>query len=355
MFILYTLFGFFCDFLFCEKNCSLADLSHRAHNLTHSNSKFKEKKPFPVRAYLSFCSVYRLNPFEKNETQLRNNLFRYTVYRLEFLNGTSGTAQSDITTIENYLAIYGIHSDLKLWKPFKQFISSIKPLFPTKSQAKRAFRESELNLAFIRMPPTSWNTIIVRCLVAFALGGALRASEYVAPNKNPSRIQSVNIVKKRNIYRFMDNGNPSMLYLFFKSKTNQSFKPEFAVMPCICDVPLPCAYHETLRLESLISNLEENTYLFTWNDRSLVTYNDTNHAFKQVASLVGADPDSIGTHSARKARVVIGIKQGLPSHALLQVGRWASLDSVIPYLRMGPADLNQTTQAYFQKLKQSRL
>ena len=276
------------------------------------------------------------------------------MYRLEFLDGTSGTAQSDINKIENYLALFGIHSDVKSWKPFQQFLVSLKQHYPVKSQTKRAFRESELNIAFQRIPPTSWNSIIIRCLVSFALGGALRASEFVAPNKHPNSSQSINLVKKRSIYRFSENGKSSMIYFFFKSKRNQEFKSEFAVMPCICDVPLPCAYHETLRLESLISNLNPNTYLFVWNDGSLVTYPDLNVVFKNVAALVGADPESIGTHSARKARVVIGIKQGLPPHALLQIGRWASLDSVVPYLRMGPMDLNSTTQLYYQKLKQSR-
>ena len=276
------------------------------------------------------------------------------MYRLEFLDETSGTAQSDINKIENYLAIFGIHSDVKSWKPFQQFLASLKQSHPVKSQTKRAFRESELNMAFHLIPPISWNSIIIRCLVSFALGGALRASEFVAPNKHPNSLQSVNLVKKRSIYRFSENGKPSMIYFFFKSKKNQVFKSEFAVMPCICDVPLPCAYHETLKLESLISNLNPNTYLFVWDDGSLVTYPDLNMVFKNVAALVGADPESIGTHSARKARVVIGIKQGLPPHALLQIGRWASLDSVVPYLRMGPIDLNSTTQLYYRKLKESR-
>ena len=276
------------------------------------------------------------------------------MYRLEFLNGTSGTAQSDIYTIENYLASYGIHSDVKSWKPFHQFLLSLKQQFPVKFQAKRAFRESELNMAFARIPPNSWNSIIVRCLVAFALGGALRASEYISPNKHPNRIQRINLVKKRSIYRFSQDGKSSMIYFFFKSKRNQEFKSEFAVMPCICDIPLPCAFHEILRLESIIKDIKPDSYLFVWDDGSLVTYPELNQVFKNVAALVGADPESIGTHSARKARVVIGIKQGLPAHALLQIGRWSSLDSIIPYLRMGPLDLNSTTQLYYRNLKQSR-
>ena len=70
------------------------------------------------------------------------------MYRLEFLDGTSGTAQSDINKIENYLALFDIHSDVRSWKPFQQFLVSLKQHYPVKSQTKRAFRESELEITF---------------------------------------------------------------------------------------------------------------------------------------------------------------------------------------------------------------
>ena len=300
------------------------------------------KDSFAVKAYLSFCANYQLEPLQSSQNQLQIQLYHYVSYRLCFLNGTSGTVRSDLTSIENYLALYGIHSDVKLWKPMAQFLKSLKEKFPVKSNKKRAFRESELLLAFSKMAPVSWDIIVIRCLVAFGLGGALRASEYTAPNKSPSKRQAVNIVKKGRIFKFENlSGHPSLLYCFFRSKTNRTWKREFAVMPCVCDVPLPCAYHELQRLDSLIKEAHDNTYLFVWADGSLVTYSDALLAYKKVAELVGADPLTIGTHSLRKARIVIGVKRGLPAQALLQIGRWATFDSIIPYLEMGPYDLNQ--------------
>ena len=339
-------------FFVFSKNCSLGDLSNRAFYIAYSASAQSIKDSFPVRAYLSFCSNYNLDPIQANRDKLYEQLYQYISYRINFLGGTYGTARSDITTIEKYLALHKIHSEVKLWKPMGQFLKSLKESFPVKSNKKRPFRESELALAFAKLKPNSWDTLIVRCLIAFGLGGALRASEFTAPNKKPTKSQAVNLVKKNRIFRFDDEkGHPSMLYYFFRSKTNHSWKPEFAVMPCVCDVPLPCAYHELLRLESHIKRAHGGTYLFVWSDGSLVTYSDTLFALKRVAKLVGSDADTIGTHSLRKARIVIGVKRGLPAQALLQIGRWATFDSIIPYLQMGPFDLNQSMVANFSRAK----
>ena len=268
-------------------------------------------------------------------------LQQYAQYRCDFLNGTECTVPNDIGIIEKYLAAHGIQSDIRAYKPFQLFLAKLPILYPKKSNTKRAFRASELHMIFKAMPPTSFDTIILRCLIAFAVGGALRASEYTAPIKNPGRHQRVNIVKKGRIFRFKDdNGKNSMIYLFFRSKKNQTYQTEFAVMPCLCDISLPCAFHEILRLESHIKQAHDDTYLFVWSDKTFVTYRDTLWSFKRAAQMVGSDWKTIGTHSARKARVVIGVKQGLSEPALLLLGRWKRLDSVKPYLRMGPLDLS---------------
>ena len=207
------------------KCCSLEDLSNQAFQIIHGSSSGSIKHSFAVRAYLSFCSNYSLDPFQHNPAQLQTQLYRYVIYRLKFLNGTHGTARSDITTIENYLAQFNIHSDVKLWKPMAQLLKAAKQDFPVQTNKKRPFRESELTLAFIKLVPNSWDILVIRCLLAFGLGGALRASEYTSPNKKPSNLEAVNIVKLGRIFKFFDdNGHPSMLYCFFRSKTNQTWK-----------------------------------------------------------------------------------------------------------------------------------
>ena len=263
--------------------------------LNFKNGKAIEKS-FAIQAYLSFCELYHLDPFETHEAILYRNLLRFTVYRLDFLDGTAGTAKTDITAIEKYLAAYGIHSNAKKWKPLEKFLLAINESHPKKNQTKRAFRPSELNLIFEKLLPTSINTILLRCLISFAVSGALRASEYSAPSKNPPTNRMMNMVTKGRIYKFIDNeARPSMIYMFFRSKMNHSWKPEFAVTPCICDVPLPCAFHELQRLEKLIKKAHSKTYLFVWSDGSFITYNDALNCFKKASALVGADPDSIGT------------------------------------------------------------
>jgi len=193
---------------------------------------------------------------------------------------------------------------------------------------------------FYEIQPKSIDAIIIRCLISFAVGGALRGSEYTAPCKEPTKEQSFNIVKGSRLVFYNNNKDiPLLVYFFFKSKKNGIFKREFAVMPCICKDHLPCAYHELSRLKNIITNYGPNTYLFAWADGSLVTYRDALSVFKGASSLVGANIATIGTHSARKARVVIGIKKGLPAHVLLLLGRWQALDSIKPYLHMEPLDL----------------
>ena len=192
------------------------------------------------------------------------------MYRIDYVNGTSGTAKSDINTIETWLALQGIHSDAKAWRPMKQLLKKLKTTHPTKKQKKRPFRESEIRVIFDVLKPTSIDLLVVRCILAFALCGALRGSEYTVPTKNAIGIKAVNVVKKQKTHRFIDaSGNKSLIYVFFKSKTNQQWEAEYAVMPCCCKEELPCAYHELAKLESHITNLSENTHLFTWSDGTL--------------------------------------------------------------------------------------
>ena len=212
---------------------------------------------------------------------------------------------------------------------------------PGLKRKKRPLSPNELPLIFSKLPPTSIDTIITRALMAFAIGGALRSSEYTSPCKYPNPAQQIRLVRKDRIIRFKDKNNrDSMVFFFFQSKKNHEWRREFAVMPCVCDSDLPCAFHETLRLENIISNIKPSTLLFVWKNGSLVTYADTLRCFKNAAALIGIDSTSIGTHSARKTRITIGIAQGLPDSILLQLGRWKALDSIKPYIALRPMDLN---------------
>ena len=98
--------------------------------------------------------------------------------------------------------------------------------------------------------------------------------------------------------------------------------------------PKPNAHHTQVKPKFVPS-----TYLFVWNSGSLVTYPDTLKEFKLAAQKIGIHPKAIGTHSARKSRITIGIKQGLPDTVLIQLGRWKSLDSIKPYINLEPMDL----------------
>ena len=272
------------------------------------------------------------------------------MYRVDFLDGTEGTARSDINAIEQYLASEGIHSDARKWKPLAQLLLSLKYYKPSKSRKKRAYRESELILIFDKIKPISINALVIRTMLAFAVCGALRASEYTTPRKNPNQLQACNMVKPRRIVKFIDEaGNQSLIYLFFRSKKNRTWQTEYAVMPCWCSEGLPCAYHELERLEKNIKHLNQDTYLFTWANGSFVTYNEALNFFKAVSASVGANWKDIGTHSARKARTVIAACRGVPAHLLLLIGRWKNLESVRPYLQMSPLQFSSFLSGLFDK------
>lgn len=292
---------------------------------------------FPIQAYLDYCDLYKLNPYQSDPEILNYQLYYYVVYRMLFLKGTDGSARADVGQIEKYLALEGIHSDVRPWKPLAHLLSSLKYYRPSKAQVKRAFRESELILIFDKIKPTSVSALIIRTFLAFAVCGALRASEYTARRKNPAPIDAFNVVKLRRIHKFIDEtGNQSLIYLFFRSKRNRTWKTEYAVMPCCCSEGLPCAYHELERLEKHIKNLNQDTYLFTWPNGSLLTYDHALKICKAVSASIGASWEDIGTHSARKARTVMAARRRLSAHELLLIGRWKRLESVIPYLQMSP-------------------
>lgn len=284
-----------------------------------------------------------------NDLELYQQLKSYAIYRIEFLNGTGGSVTADIRTIENYFAALGRHSDVRKWKPMAKLLSVLRKVYPAKSQAKRPFSISELSVIYNIIQPKSFDSLIIRSLLAFAIGGALRASEYTCPVKKPTIAQQMNMVRLDRVTEFTDsNGKPALVYFFFRSKTNQSWKAEFAVMPCMCDLDLPCAVHEVARLKQYLKDEEPNSALFTWSNGSYVTYRDALHVFKKVVELTGADPKSIGTHSARKTRIMIGLKQGLPQQILVLIGRWSCFESIRPYLDMSPQDLNELLAKEFE-------
>jgi len=315
-------------------------LSHKAAVLVRDAASKSFLNKFSIRSYLVFCNHYKLDAAESSRSILFEQLRQYAMFRIEFIGASGESVYRDISDIETYLASEGIHCDVKKWKPMSELLKQLKKKYPTKTQTKRAYRSSELVMIFDTIKPRSIDSLVIRSILAFAVCGALRGSEYTAPKKKPSQAQTYNMVRGSRISYFTDNtGAPAMVYFFFKSKTNGTLKREFVVMPCCCRDLLPCALHELERLKKKIKNLTPNTFLFVWADGSFVTYRDMLRLCKGASNLIGASSFDIGTHSARKARIVEAAKRGVPSHILLLMGRWSGMESIKPYLNMDPQSL----------------
>jgi len=293
-------------------------LSKKAAVLVRNAAAKSLFSKFSIRSYLVFCNQYNLDSAERSRPILYEQLRQYAMYRIEFIGASGESVARDIGDIEALLASEGIHSDVKSWNPMSELLKQLKKKYPTKTQTKRAYRSSELVTIFDTIKPCSIDSLVIRAVLSFAVGGALRGSEYTAPNKKPSQSQTYNMVRGSRITYFTDDtGAPAMVYFFFKSKRNGTFKREFVVMPCVCKDSLPCAFHELETLKKSISNLTPNTYLFVWADGSFVTYRDMLRLCKGASNLIGASSFDIGTHSARKARIIEAAKRGVPSHILI--------------------------------------
>ena len=306
----------------------------------------QKKYKFPVAAYLVFCKVYGLDPLiYNNKPTLYLQLERFTTWRLKFLDGTGGTAASDISAIQAWLATFGIHSNIKKeHKPIKRIIKAAEKLYPSKQQTTRALADWEIKVLFDQIPPTSLKAIITRAVWDFGFATAMRPSEFLAEKvKGDSKERKQLYVRRERIYVYNPKTGSDRKHFavvwFFKSKTNHIYRKEFATVPCFCNTDLICPVEEIIRLIKVLKNVQPHSALFVWPNGQYVTHHKAAEILKNTAANAGLDYESISAYSWKKTGITKAIRMGLPDTVVVQLARWRSFHSIRPYINLEPRQL----------------
>ena len=304
----------------------------------------KQRYKFPMQAYLTFCELYNLKPAIANKEERHLQLERFTVWRTKFLQGTSGTAMTDISAIQKWLQYQGISSNIKKEnKQFKSLVKAIEKIKPKKSKTTRPLEEWEIRKIEKEMKPTSIDAIVIRAVWAFALVTAMRPSEYLAEKvRDDSELRKQLYVRKERIFIWEPKKKSKRKHFgvvwFFKSKTNQSYEKEFATITCKCNIGF-CPIVELKRLLDIIKDPKPNTAIFTWENGNYVTAREASKYLKDCAKRVKIDWERISAYSLKKACITSELKEGLPDTIAVQLARWKNFHSIRPYINLGPRQL----------------
>ena len=310
-----------------------------------------QKLEFPVRAYLKFCKIYKLNPLITSKREIYLQLERFTVWRLKMLQGTGGTASSDLTAIQHWLALHGIHADIKNeHRPIQKIIKSAQKLHPTTDQTTRPLQQWEIKAIFKLLPKDSIDSIVVRTAWALALTTALRSEEFLAHTTGsdpPDR--TIHYVRKERIFLWEPSKNSTRKHFgviwFWKSKTNQTFKKEFATMACGCDIGV-CAIKEIQRLLKCMKNPKKQTAIFTWKDGTYFTAQQSREYLKKYINEIGSSHEKVGNHSLKKACITFALRRKIPDGVAVQLARWQSFQSLRSYINLNPRQLIEARMDY---------
>ena len=311
------------------------------NSLENSSNK---KLDFPIRAYLRFCKIYKLNPIPSQKKDIYLQLERYTVWRLKVLQGTGGTASSDLTAIQHWFAMHGIHSDIKNdHRPMQKIIKSAIKLHPITDQTTRPLQLWEIKAIFKLLPTNTVDSIVVRAAWALALTTALRSEEFLAHTigkDTPDR--TIHYVRKERIFLWEPNPGSKRKHFgviwFWKSKTNHIFKKEFATMACGCDIGV-CAITELKRLFKCMNKPKKQTAVFTWKDGTYFTAQQSREYLKKYVQEIGSSHKNVGNHSLKKACITFAIQQKVSDTISVQLARWQSFQSIRSYINLNPRQL----------------
>ena len=310
-----------------------------------------QKMDFPIKAYLKFCKIYKLNPLIQNKKDRYLQLERYTVWRLKMLQGTGGTASSDLTSIQHWFATHGMHSDIKNeHRPIQKIIKAANKLHPPTDQTTRPIQNWEIKAIFKLLPKDKIDPVVVRAAWAVALTTALRSEEFLAHTTDgdaPER--TIHYIRKERVCLWEPTKNSNRKHFgviwFWKSKTNHTFKKEFATLACGCDIGV-CAIVELKRLFKFMKNPKKQTAIFTWKDGTYFTAQQSRDYLKKYVQEIGASPEKIGNHSLKKACITMALQKKTPDGIAVQLARWKSFQSLRSYINLNPRQLIEARLNY---------
>ena len=310
-----------------------------------------KKTDFPTRAYLRFCKIYGLNPIISDKKDIYLQIERFTVWRLKVLQGTGGTALSDIGSIQHWFALKGIHSDIRNeHKPMQKILKGAMKCHPPKTQAARPLYLWELKAIFNKLPINNIDSVVIRAAWALALTTALRGEEFLAhTTKNDNSERKMHYVRKGRLFLWEPDPTSKKKHFgvvwFWKSKTNHVYNKEFATMVCGCQHGI-CAITELQRLLKFMNNPKEQTALFTWKNGSYFTASQSREYLKKFVNEIGSSHINIGNNSLKKACIIFAMKNKTPDTIAVQLARWKSFQSIRSYINLNPRQLVEAREMY---------
>lgn len=177
----------------------------------------------------------------------------------------------------------------------------------------------------------------------------MRPSEFLATTlKNDSKKYKKLYIRRNKLFIYDPEEKSERKHFgvvwFYKSKTNQKGKKEFATLHCRCDLDLVCPVVELARLLKVMKSKNPKSAIFRWANRDHVTKYRANEILKNVAFNVGLDVEKISNYSWKKACITESIKRGLPDTVIVQLARWKSFHSIRPYINLEPRQLVEARQ-----------
>lgn len=172
--------------------------------------------------------------------------------------------------------------------------------------------------ALVTVCADPYEVLLFRCSFALAFFGALRVSEFTAPNA-----RSVAPLAFADIVLFSD----SVRLRISRSKTDQYGRGTWL---SISSIQHDCCPVRLLR--SFVAVRPHSDSFLSHRDGSPVTRYQFGAVFKKCLLAVGLPPSDFGTHSFRIGAATVADASGLPDDVVKRLGRWKS-DCFRRYIR----------------------
>ena len=267
-----------------------------------------------VRRFISFCSVYSLNPLQPSELLI----IRFISYISTAPIATS-TVRVYLAAIRAWYLSMGLNPG-SLYTPRVSWV--IRALDRSNSPPVRAppFTIHHFSLIFPFISFTNHNLV---CISAMLVGyfGCLRAAEYLSQPGSPRPLTPAHV-------RIVEANPP---YATLEIPTSKTAHRGFSVViGCtgrrICAV---CWLRLVLRTRSLPSHLP----LFSFRDGSPLTRAILARFMQGALRAAGADPNAgWSPHSLRAGAATDASGLGWSAHQIQAMGRWRS-DAYTVYIR----------------------
>ena len=267
-----------------------------------------------------------MDPLKTDQYKLREFL---TWKNWNYKGGiTKQTARNYLYALRDWLFSFGISISVDatsnpLLGAFLNGLDRLKP--PSGGSAPVDF--DVIKLFYAELDDKIYDNCVWRAIYAFGHNAIKRPSEYTTDKPLVGALQwngiSWKLPEPVDVHFCTFN--------YFKSKTNQLGRAEWAVLICMC--PNPCALHELYRILCVREDLDPSLPIFIFKNGKILDYNKlrnkTSYLIKKL-KLVNLD---ITPHGMRKGGAQDFIARGVPPALIMSQASWKSLSTLQLYIK----------------------